>query len=353
MRYTFDKDHQIVLKRTDLHSAKIDIGGRDIIIAFNEPAFKVISTENRTRLDSKLNARFITFFLPAVEIAMMQSKRSRLILVSALNMAFLWNSSSEEERKIMAVNNNLKLDFLKCFFEWFYPDTFSIIETVVSQDPIKIDEDKLLTLWQLIERKNKKVIDEIKLQLARFIKPKLFNQQSLSATAKAYLESASPELLNSFKYAISHLFALGDINFEGNFIHNPIGYLSIGGIQEKTFNCIRTYAYELLKDDGESFFGRKILFKNNLMLVIENIERTPPPYNGYYRNNGDRYFLDEVTYENGKNLDFYDDHKKLKFEMKYMYQYLVSKADYEEFWNKYKKRYFDLKSRYTEAFQVL
>jgi hypothetical protein len=352
MANSFDNNNQMILKRENLQDAKIDIGGRDIIIGFNEPSFKISSGSKKSDLDSKLNARLITYFLPAVEIARMQNKRPRLILVSGLNVALKWNASTEEEKKIMTINNNLKFDFLNRFFDKFYPETFSIIESVVAQDPLKIDEDKLLKLWEAIEQKYPDEIFEIKFQLARFKKPKLFNQANLSDEAKKYLESNDPELFNSFKYAISHLLALADINFEGNFIHNPIGYLSIGGYQEKTFNKIRTYAFELLKSYKEDFWGRKVIIKNNLKLIIENKEHVPPPYNGYYRKNGDRLFLDEVTYENNRSLDFYDNHKKLKFEMEYMYKNLLQKIDYSKFWDEYRERYFGLNARYREAFNL-
>lgn len=347
----FDSNNQMVVQRAELAHTKIDIHGRDIIIGFNEPSFKM-SHKNSADIDSKLNARLITYFLPSVQIARMQSKRPRLILVSGLNVALKWNANSEEEKKIMTINNNLKFDFLRCFFEKFFPETFSIIECVVAQDPIRISEEKLLHLWQIIEKKYPEEIYEIKFQLARFKKPKLFNQTNLNNEAKEYFSSNDSDLLNSFKYAISHLLALADISFEGNFIHNPVGYLSIGGYQEKTFNVIRIFAYEILKDMGENFFGKKVILKNNLKLIIENEEKTPPPYNGYYRKNGDRLFLDEVTYENNESLDFYDSHRKLKFDMEYMYLNFVQKIEYTEFWNQYKERYFELKDRYCEAFKV-
>lgn len=352
MDKTFDNNRQLILKREEVLNTKIDIGGRDIIIGFNEPAFKSSSEDGGMPMDSKLNARFISYFLPAVEVARQQTKRPRLILVSGLNIALKWNSSNETEKKIMTINSNLKFDFLNQFFNRFFPNTFSIIEYIIAQDPIKIDEDKLLKLWYAIEQKYQKEIYEIKFQLARFKRPKLFNREVISEEGKKYLDSNDPELLNSFKYAISHLLVLGDINFEANVIHNPIGYLSIGGQQEKTFNIIRSYAYELLQSYGEEFFGRKIITKDNLKLVLENKEHTPPAYNGYFRKNGDRLFLDEVTYENSYNLDFYDNHKKLKFEMEYMYEHLVPKKDYKNFWEQHRTRYFELKSRYKEAYNL-
>jgi len=350
MTHKFDHNNQLILKREDLANAQINIEGRDIIIGFNEPAFKTSSNDNVAYLDSKLNARLISYFLPAIEISKKQKRRPRLILVSGLNMALKWNASSENQKKIMTINNNLKFDFLTNFFNKFFPESFSIIECVVAQDPIKINENKLLKLWKTIEKKYPTEIYEIKFQLARFKKPKLFNRDIISEEGKKYLESDNPDLLNSFKYAISHLLALADVNFEGNFIHNPVGYLSIGGYQEKIFNTIRSCAYKLLKNQGEVFFKQKVILKKNLKLIIQNKESVPPPYNGYYRKNGDRLFLDEVTYENKRNLDFYDHHKKLKFEMEYIYQNLIHKIDYFKFWNEYQARYFDLKMRYREAY---
>lgn len=348
----FDKNNQAIVKHEYLLKHSINIEGRDIIIGFNEPAFKIASKKNEHGFDSKLNARLISYFLPAVEIAKQQKYQPRLILVSGLNVALKWNASSEREKKIMAINNKLKFDFLNTFFNKFYPETFSNIECIVAKDPTKISEDKLLELWYAIEQKHPKEIYEIKFQLARFRKPKLFNQDNISEEGKKYLSSNDPELLNSFKYAISHLLAMGDINFEGNFIHNQIGYLSIGGYQEKTFNTIRSYAYELLKSSGEKFFGRKVIIKNNLKLIIENQEHVPPPYNGFYKKNGDKLLLEEVTYENNREIDFYDNHKKLKYEMQYIYQNLISEIEYAKFWNEYRKKYFKLKTKYKEIYRL-
>ncbi len=350
MNCQFDKNNQLILKRVDLKTAEIDIDGRDIIIGFNEPAFKISSEDSENGLDSKLNARLITYFLPAVEVAKKQKIKPRLILVSGLNVALRWNAKTEREKKIMTINNHLKFDFLKDFFEKFYPEIFSSVEGMVAQDPIKISEDKLLEIWRLVEKQHSDEIFEIKLQLARFIKPKLFNDENLSVEAKEYLDSNNQDLQNSFKYAISHSMALGDVNFESGFVHNPIGYLSIGGSQERVFNTIRTYVLELLQSQNEDFLGQKIIFKNNLKLVLENLEKVPPPYNGFYRKNGDRLFLDEVTFENNRDLGFYDEHKKLRFDMEFMYQNFVSKDEYFRFWQEYKKKYFGLKEKYRKEF---
>jgi len=352
MNLKFDENGQLVVKREELKNCALDIGGRDIIIGFNEPAFRSSQQDELPDLDSKLNARFVTYFLPAVEVAKVQPHRPRLMLVSGLNVALKWNAHTENEKKIMTLNNNIKFDFLKEFFNRFFPDSFSIIECIVAQDPIKIDEEKLLELWKMIEKKYPAEIRQIKLDLARFKNPKLFNGPVLSDEAENYLKEQESDLYNSYKYAIAHIMVLGDINFEGNYIHNPVGYLSIGGQQEKTFNAIRKYATDVLKNNSLNIFDRPIIQKDNLKLVIENKEKTPPPYNGYYRKNGDRTFLDEVTYENDCGLDFYGEHKKLHYEMDYMYENLVSKEEYSKFWNEYKQRYFDLKNRYKEAYRI-
>ncbi len=352
MQPSFDSTNQLILPRAALQDAAIDIGGRDIIIGFNEPTLRASLEGGQRDLDAKLNARFITYFLPAVEIARMQPRRPRLIVVSGLNVALKWNAHSEREKTMMTINNNLKFDFLKIFFEKFYPDTFSIVEYIVSQDPLKIDEAQLLQLWNLIAAKHPKELDEIKLDLARFKRPTLFFDQHLSEEARAYLDSNNPELLNSFKYAMAHLLAFGDLNFEGNVIHNPIGYLSIGGVQEQTFNTIRSLAYDVLTDLKQDFFDQPVIAKQNLKLILQNQFKTPPPYNGYYTKHNGRLTLDEVTYENNRTVDFYDRHKKLQSELQYMYEHFISKTDYQQFWNNYKPRYVELKNRYQEAYRV-
>lgn len=353
-KLSFDKNNQAIIKKDELSNYKIDIKGRDIIIGFNEPSLKFSKKSlEANKLDSKLNARLISYFLPAVEIAKMQKKRPRLYIVSGLNMALKWNASNEKEKKIMMIDNNLKFDFLKTFFENFFPDAFSVIEFIVVQDPLKIPEEKLFSLWKRIEKNHPNETQEIKLTLARFKRPKLFNTETLSEEANLFLNSQNMDLINALKYAVSHLFALGDVNFEGNYIHNPTGYLSIGGEQEKIFNKVRNYAHEILRDFGELIFEREIILKNNLKLILESKEKVPPAYNGAYRYRGDRKLeLDEVTYENKRTLDFYDSHKKLKFEMQYIYKNFISKDIYENFWKSYEKKYFDLKSRYREAYRL-
>ena len=83
---------EIPVSRSELKNRHIDIGERTLIIGFNEPRFKK-SKKNLEigDIDSKLNARMITYFLPAVEIARMQNKRPRYFVMSALNSALKYS----------------------------------------------------------------------------------------------------------------------------------------------------------------------------------------------------------------------------------------------------------------------
>lgn len=190
---------------------------------------------------------------------------------------------------------------------------------------------------------------ETKFQLTKFLYPKQFNTKNysdLSPEQKKKLNNVDAS--DAFKYAISHLFVFADINFEGNYIHNPKGYISVGNESEEFFNLIRELSYELLKDFGELFFDRQLTTFDNYRLVLKNKYKVPPPYNGMFNHSG----LLEVTYENNRDLDFYNSQEKLKDQMDYMYENLISKKDYEKFWMNYKERYFDLKKRYKEAYNI-
>lgn len=344
--HTIQQQKQIVLKRNQLNYFDIDLQGKTIIIGFNESKFK---KAKNNLVDSKLNARFITYFLPAVEIARKQKQRPRFFIVSGLNMALKWNAESEEQKKIMIADNYIKLDFLKIFFDKFFPDVFSLIEYIIPQDILKVPETKFLALWKLIERKYPNEIKEIKFQLTKFLHPKQFNckfYNDLNDQQKKKLEEVDATV--AFKYAIGHLFALGDVNFEGNYIHNPNGYISIGGEAEIFFNSVRDFAYDVLKDYGEILFDREVAVFDNCRIILKNDYQVPPPYNGMF-DEGD--FL-EATYENKRDLVFYDSQEKTKDQMDYMYKNLISKEKYQEFWNCYKKRYFDLKPRYKEAYDI-
>ncbi len=350
MAITQTATDQIVVKRDELKHLSLDIGGRDIIIGFNEPVFRY-AKNNPSGFDAKLNARLPAYFLPAVEVASKQEVKPRLILVSGLNVALKWNAANERERKIMTVNNRLKFDFLQAFFKHFFPIHFSSVESVIAHDLLKVDDNTLLQWWRELEQKFPQEIAAIKIDIARFKKPGLFNSAQLSPEAVQYLSSDDPNLINGFKYALSHLFALADVNLAGSFFHNPVGYLSIGGHQEKVFNAIRLCAFELIKQDHGHLLNQNIVLKDNLKLVVENGERIPPPYNGAYRKNGDRLFLEEVTYENEQELSYYDEHAKLKSDMEYMYA-LVGRSSYENFWNTFRGTYFDLKAKYCAEINI-
>jgi len=346
----FHKSNQLVLDRKELKDADIDIDGKTIIIGFNEPKFKKSRKDiDEADIDSKLNARFITYFLPAIEIARKQKQRPRFFIVSGLNMALKWNAENEEQKKIMMANNAIKIDFLKCFFEAFYPNEFSLIEYIVPQDVLKVPEEKFLALWRLVEKKYPDEIKETKFQLTKFLYPKQFNSKNYSELSPEQIQKIEEvDATLAFKYAIGHLFIFADVNFEGNYIHNPHGYVSIGGESETFFNSTRDFAYKLLKDFGDLFFDREVIVFNNYKIVLRNKYKVPPPYNGMFN---DKDFL-EVTYENEKSLDFYDSQEKLVDQMEYMYENIISKKDYERFWISYKERYFDLKNRYREAYNI-
>jgi hypothetical protein len=350
---TTDRGKDIVISRQKLSKHKLDAGNRDFLIGFNEPAFRFSSKRLlEADLDSKLNARLPSYFLPMVAAAKKQQKRPRMFVVSGLNMALKWNAQGDRQKTIMLINNYLKLDFLRTFFETFFPNNFSVIEYIVAQDPIKISDDKLLALWKILERRYPEQVSELRLTLARYKRPHLFNGQKLSEEAEVFLNSQDQELIGAFKYAVAHLFVMADINFEGNYIHNPIGYLTVGGPNEKTFNVIRDLALGVLKDIAELVFERDVIYKDYLRLVVETKSHAPPPYSGYFRTYGEgKLELIEATYENGADLEFYDAYDKLKPDMNYIYEF-IPKDRYQEFWSGYKSRYFELKQRYREAYKL-
>jgi len=275
-----------------------------------------------------------------------------MFLVSGLNMALKWNAQTPMQRKIMMIDNYLKLDFLKSLFETFFNDDFSIIEYIVAQDPIKVTDEKILALWKILERRYPAEIKELKLILAKYKRPSLFGGKTLTTEAEAFLNSQNEVLINAFKYAVAHLFIMADINFEGNYILNPVGYLTVGGPAEKTFNQIRELALGVLKDIAELIFERDVIYKDNIRLIVDTKLNVPVPYNGYFRKFGtDKYELAEVTYENDRGLDFYDEQEKLKADMEYIYK-IIPREQYWEFWQDYRSRYFDLKVRYRAAYQL-
>jgi len=348
--FSFDENNEIILPRTQLKNEYIDIQNRTLIVGFNEPKFKKSKKElHEGDIDSKLNARFISYFLPAVEIAKMQKKRPRFFIVSGINMALQWNAENEEQKKVMMANNNIKIDFLRLFFEKFFPNEFSLIEFIIPQDTLKVPESKIIALWNIIETKHPAELQEIRFQLTKFIYPKIFNVKTYKDLSRDQLEKLyEVDATIAFKYAIGHLFALGDISFEGNYIHNPYGYVSFGGEAEAFFNIVRDLAYKSLKDFGSLLFNRKFVLYENFRIVLENEYKVPPAYNGMFH----KKELMEVTYENQHSLDFYDSQAKLTDQMNYMYDNLLSKKEYQKFWNDYKTRYFDLKERYKESYEI-
>lgn len=350
---TMQHRQDIVIPRQKLTKSKLNAGGRDLLIAFNEPAFRFSSKRlSKPDLDAKLNARLPSYFLPMVEAAQKQSVRPRMFVVSGLNMALKWNAQDEHQQTIMLIDNYLKLDFMRVFFETFFPDDFSVVEYIVAQDPIKISDEKLLALWKILKRRYPKEISGLTLTMARYKRPRLFNGGKLSEEAKDFLESQNQELIGAFKYAVAHLFVMADINFEGNYVHNPVGYVTVGGSNERHFNVIRELAFGILQDIAELVFERDVIYKDNLRLIVDTKPHVPMPYNGYFRSYGtDHLELAEVTFENGAALDFYDEYEKLQPDMKYIYKF-IPKERYQEFWSDYRTRYFELKRRYREAYKL-
>lgn len=336
-----------LISRDKMLKRDIDIGGRDLIIGFNEPGVR--SGKGADELFAQLNARLPAYFLPAVDLASMQVHRPQLYIVSGINMAMRWNVTSEEQRLKILAYNKMKFDFLKRFFDTFFPETFSVIEYIVSQDALRISEGNLLEIWNHLEmsypRRMKKLVE----RLAHFKHPEWFREGRVTDKLKKFTETHRDELEDSFKYAIAHLFALGDINFDGNYYINPHGFASIGGYQEQFFNEVRNLAFDLLKKYPYLLSGRELLVRDNVQIVIN--EQVPPPYTGATRGNSRRRELDEVTYENGRGLNYYDTRPRLEPDMSYLYRH-VPRQTYEDFWREYRSRYELLKSRYAEAYHV-
>lgn len=280
------------------------------------------------------------------------------MLASGVNMAMKRSATTDTQRAIMLADNMIKRDFLWQFFRCFFSNEFSIIENIISQDVLKMPDDKLMLLRKIVETKEPAKINKIKLHLAKFKRPYLFNnvdwlsEEGLSEEAKLYLTTEDESLQNAFKYALSHLFALGDVNFEGNYVHNPIGYATIGGHQEKVFNEIRAIAYHMIKDFWAIIFDKNIIIKDNLKIVIE-WPKVPPSYNGYRKSTGwwRKVTYDEVTYENNLPISYYETHPKLNEEINYLYS-LIDPQAYQSFRDSYRPHYFDLKERYREAYML-
>jgi len=336
--------------REELNDLSIDLEERDILIGFNEPGEK--TTKNGRVISSPLNARLPSYFLPAVDIARKQKKRPQFYIVSGINVALKWSATSEKERLRMLTQNKIKFDFLKQFFEKFFPETFSIIEYHVSQDPLRVSDEKILEIWNAIENLHPTKSKEIKKTLARFKHPGRFNiSEQQNSELEEYLSENKQELLNAIKYAISHLFACGDVNFDGDYYINPKGFASIGGHQEAYFNEVRNLAFEVVKKNGQKFFDLPTRLRNNIQIIVDKHQNTPPPYSGATKGRSNERELDEATYENALSINYYDTRPKLQSDMEYIYQH-VPKEKYAAFWDHYRDRYLDLKSQYEVAYKI-
>lgn len=338
-----------IVSRARLLRQSIDIGGRDLIIGFNEPSKKTSKTT--AGLFSQLNARLPVYFLPAVDTARMQSVRPQLYIVSGINIAMRWNVSNEEQRLKLLAYNKIKFDFLKRFFETFFPETFSVVEYIVSQDPLRISEEKFLEIWKVLERVYPRRMKRLVETLAHFKHPEWSTNGRPHKKLYAFVEENRHELEDSFKYAIAHLFVFADINFDGNYYLNPRGFASIGGHQERFFNEVRNLAFDLITKYPTLLSDRELLVRDNVQIVIDEHVNAPPPYSGATRGNSKRRESDEVTYENGRKLEYYDVRPKLISEMNYLYRH-IPRQTYEEFWERYRATYERLKSRYEEAYSI-
>lgn len=329
----------IIISHDDLFKNNIDIGGRDLVIGFNEPAFKKSIEKIQTGdLDSPLNARLITYFLPAVQIAKKQKTKPRLIIITGVNAALKYNTQNNEQKKIIYRNNMIKLKFIEDTLNKFFPDVFSLIEARLAYDFMKIPENKLDKLWEIFEKRYPEKV--------KYLTEKLTNFSSGGKTI-----TSKEKLTNAFRYSVLHLFSLGDINLDYDFIHNPNGYCSIGEHQELVFNTIRNGIYNIIKDIGDIVFEREVHCFDNLKIIIKDENSVPPPYNGAFRKSGDKISLDEVTYENNRELSYYETRPRLKESVDYLYK-IIKKEDYEKYWNEYKKNYFDLKEKYNLAYKI-
>lgn len=323
----------INIQRNDLKQSTVSISGRDLVIGFSEPAFRPERKED-FMLGAPLNARLLSYFLPAVDIARCQPKgqrRPRLILISGIKAAIKWNAKTDEERKIMLMNNNLKKDFLARAFERFFPEDFCLVDIRDTIDFLKIPSAALQTLWDEFCARYPEKTATIEQHLGRF-RPE---------------ESERDHL---FQYALAHLFGMGDVNFDWE-PHQPNGYCSIGEHHEALFNEVREAGLQLLKENDKRLFGRKALFFDNMKIVIHTDEKSPPPYNGAHRSAHGKTELDEVTYENERELAYYEIRPRLLGSMNYLYS-LIPQEQYQRFWNEYRERYFSLKRRYEEAYML-
>jgi hypothetical protein len=222
--------------------------------------------------------------------------------------------------------------------EKFFPDTFSIIEVRHAYDFLKIPESKLDDLWTLFTKRYPEKMKPLADQLARFV-------------GRGEAEVNEEKLKIAFRYSVLHIFSLGDINIDYDFIHSSHGYCSIGEHQESVFNTIRELGYSILKDFGKVIFDREIIPYNNSKIIIESVGHIPPPYNGVFKTSKDKTKLDEVTYENNLPLTYYEARPRLKPHIDYLYKIIPNNV-YEKYWIEYKPRYLDYKNRLNEAYGI-
>lgn len=348
---SLDEPKELTLTHDNLFTTTLDLDGRDIVIAFNEPAFKATHKNATPTLDAKLNARILAYFLPAVQIAQTQKKRPRLIIVSAVNTALRWNAHSEHERKIMMADNELKVDFIVHAIEHFFPDTFSLVHVRQLNDFMKISERKLDLIWNIFEKRYPEEIQKLKHHFLRFKNPKAYTEILSGSDIEKVLHTHESVLRNAFRYAIVHLFGLGDINLSYDYIHNPKGYCSIGEHNEAVFNIIRKIGYTILKDIGEAIFDQEVFCFDNAKIVIKDEQNAPPPYNGASRTTNGTTSLDEVTFENKLPLEYYDTRPRLSPSMQYLYR-IIPQDIYVKYWDTYRGTYYEKKERLREAYAI-
>lgn len=355
MRILFEKNKDEKIDRQELKNRAINTNNRDIIIGINEPAMrKADKNDKKNTLSSLLCPRILSYFIPAVQIAQKQTKAPRLLVMSGIHAAWAYNAEDENEKKIQKINNILKIDFISWIIKKVKPNAFSVIENHTASDFLQMSDEALISFWSRIEAQNYQEMQEVRQNLAKFVRPKMFSKDFKDTEAReAFVRSWDEDMLRAIRYAVIHLFAFGDLNIlPTNAIHNPTGYLSIGGRHEEIFNKVRKYGSEIAKQMDYKLFGLDLLPKNNLRLVIESENNAPVPYNGAWKTRRGKTEYDEVTYENERDFSYYDDRKNLQPDMEYIYAHFCDQKTLEKLWDEYKPRYFDLKNRYQKAYWI-
>ena len=103
----------------------------------------------------------------------------------------------------------------------------------------------------------------------------------------------------------------------------------------------------VLKHRAGEIFDQSIIVRDNAQIIIEKEEKTPPPYSSSTRGSSKNRRLDEVTYNNNLELNYYDNRPKLKPDMDYIYSHIPRK-EYEKFWESYRKQYQNMETKYKE-----